>query len=110
MTISFWWKVSSEEFSDYLRVRLFSSDDNQNIFSDLSLKRNNYDIIFLDPPYKQGNIDKLIDKIFHKKLLKNKGLIILHRNKKSKENYSKYLKVLDEKNYGISKIMFGTLN
>ena len=83
---------------------------NQNIFSDLSLKRNNYDIIFLDPPYKQGNIDKLIDEIFHKKLLKNKGLIILHRNKKSKENYSKYLKVLDEKNYGISKIMFGTLN
>ena len=82
---------------------------NQNIFSDLSLKRNNYDIIFLDPPYKQGNIDKLIDEIFHKKLLKNKGLIILHRNKKSKENYSKYLKVLDEKNYGISKIMFGTL-
>ena len=83
---------------------------NQNIFSDLSLKRNNYDIIFLDPPYKQGNINKLIDEIFHKKLLKNKGLIILHRNKKSKENYSKYLKVLDEKNYGISKIMFGTLN
>ena len=83
---------------------------NQNIFSDLSLKRNNYDIIFLDPPYKQGNIDKLIDEIFQKKLLKNKGLIILHRNKKSKENYSKYLKVLDEKNYGISKIMFGTLN
>ena len=83
---------------------------NQNIFSGLSLNKNNYDIIFLDPPYKDGNIDKLIEEIFHKKLLKDEGLIIFHRNKKSKENYSKYLKVLDEKKYGISKILFGTLN
>ena len=67
-------------------------------------------MIFLDPPYKEKNINRLIDTISNKKLLKKGGLVIIHRNKKDKENYSKSFKVLDEKNYGISKILFGTLN
>ena len=83
---------------------------NQNIFTNLNLTKNNYDVIFLDPPYKEKNINRLIDKISNKKLLKKGGLVIIHRNKKDKENYSKSFKVLDEKNYGISKILFGTLN
>ena len=83
---------------------------NQNIFTNLNLTKNNYDVIFLDPPYKEKNINRLIDNISNKKLLKKGGLVIIHRNKKDKENYSKSFKVLDEKNYGISKILFGTLN
>ena len=83
---------------------------NQNIFTNLNLTKNNYDVIFLDPPFKEKNINRLIDTISNKKLLKKGGLVIIHRNKKDKENYSKSFKVLDEKNYGISKIMFGTLN
>ena len=83
---------------------------NQNIFTNLNLTKNNYDVIFLDPPYKEKNINRLIDTISNKKLLKKGGLVIIHRNKKDKENYSKSFKVLDEKNYGISKILFGTLN
>ena len=83
---------------------------NQNIFTNLNLTKNNYNVIFLDPPYKEKNINRLIDTISNKKLLKKGGLVIIHRNKKDKENYSKSFKVLDEKNYGISKILFGTLN
>ncbi len=82
----------------------------QNIFTELKLTRNNYDIIFLDPPFKDRNISELIDKIFEMNLLSKKGIIITHRNKKTKEKYSKNLSILEEKTYGISKISFGNLN
>ena len=82
----------------------------QNIFTELKLTKNNYDIIFLDPPYKDKNISELIDKIFKIKLLSKNGIIITHRNKKEKEKYSKNFSILEEKTYGISKILFGNLN
>ena len=65
-----------------------------------------FDIIFLDPPYKELRINKLIEKIIQKKILKNDGLIIIHRHKKDKYEISKKLKVLDVRNYGISKVYF----
>ena len=82
----------------------------KNIFNELKLIKNNYDIIFLDPPYKDNNIAELIDKIFEINLLSKNGIIILHRNKKVKERYSKKFNILEEKTYGISKILFGNLN
>ena len=48
------------------------------------------------------NIDNL--KIAHKSTL-----IIIHRNKKFKENFIKEFKILREKTYGLSKIIFGKL-
>ena len=82
----------------------------QNIFTGLKLTKINYDIIFLDPPYKDKNISELIDKIFEINLLSKSGIIITHRNKNVKEKYSKNFRILEEKTYGISKISFGNLN
>ena len=82
----------------------------QNIFTGLKLTKINYDIIFLDPPYKDKNISELIDKIFEINLLSENGIIITHRNKNVKEKYSKNFRILEEKTYGISKISFGNLN
>ena len=82
----------------------------QNIFTELKLAKRNYDIIFLDPPYKDKNISELIDKIFEINLLSKSGIIITHRNKNVKEKYSKNFRILEEKTYGISKISFGNLN
>ena len=65
-----------------------------------------FDIIFLDTPYKELRINKFIEKIIQKKILKNDGLIIIHRHKKDKLEISKKLKVLDVRNYGISKVYF----
>ena len=65
-----------------------------------------FDIIFLDPPYKELRTNKLIEKIIQKKILKNDGLIIIHRHKKDKLEINKKLKVLDVRNYGISKVYF----
>ena len=82
----------------------------QNIFTGLKLTKINYDIIFLDPPYKDKNISELIDKIFEIKLLNKNGIIITHRSKNVKEEYSKNFRILEEKTYGISKILFANLS
>ena len=43
------------------------------------------------------------------KITSKKSLIIIHRNKKIAENISKDLIVSKEKNYGLSKIIFGKI-
>ena len=65
-----------------------------------------FDIIFLDPPYKDKNIEKTLLKIKASNILKNNGVLILHRHKKEKENFSDKIKIIEEKIYGISKIIF----
>ena len=67
-----------------------------------------FDIIFLDPPYKENNIDKLLDSILQIELFKNDGIIIIHRYKKQKDKFPNSFKIIEEKVYGISKIIFGT--
>jgi 16S rRNA (guanine966-N2)-methyltransferase len=66
-----------------------------------------FDLIFCDPPFKDCNTKKLIELIYNNNLLKKKGIIILHRNKKNKEKIPDFLKLVEERNYGISKIIFG---
>ena len=69
----------------------------------------NFDLIFLDPPFKDNKINKLIEIIKRMKITSKKSLIIIHRNKKIVENISKDLIVSKEKNYGLSKIIFGKI-
>ena len=66
-----------------------------------------YDLIFLDPPYKEKKINFLIDNIYKKKILQKNGVLIIHRHKKDDIKISDTLKILDNRNYGISKIVFG---
>ena len=66
-----------------------------------------YDLIFCDPPFKDTNINKLIELIISKNLLKKDGIIILHRDKNNKEKLTNYFKIIEERVYGISKIIFG---
>ena len=80
-------------------------------FSAYDLKNSNlkteiFDIIFLDPPFKDSGIKNLIDQIKNLKITDEKSLVIIHRNKKSNDGFSKYLDVIEEKNYGLSKIFF----
>ena len=74
-----------------------------------NLKNEIFDIIFIDPPFKDKEINNLINQIKILKIANNNTLIIIHRNKKSMDNISKFLNVLDEKNYGLSKILFSEL-
>ena len=50
----------------------------RNLKNNISLQ---FDLIFIDPPYKEKKINGIIDKILENKLLKEHGLIIVHRHK-----------------------------
>ena len=66
--------------------------------------QNKFNLIFLDPPYKEEKINFLVNKIKENKILKEDGIIILHRHKKDNLMNSKKINILDERIYGISKI------
>ena len=84
----------------------------EDLISNFPIKkiRQKFNIIFLDPPYKEKKLPNIIDDIFQKKILNKNGIIVIHRHKKENDKFSKNFKILDEKKYGISKILFGTLN
>jgi len=73
-------------------------------FSFLDIK---FDIIFMDPPYKEKNLNELLKKIFKLNILNKNGIIIIHRHEKEDDNFPKIFSVIEEKKYGISKIIFG---
>ena len=66
-----------------------------------------FDLIFLDPPFKEKEINNLIENIKNKKLLNRDGIIILHRHKKDNVVLTSYLNIIEQRSYGISKITFG---
>ncbi len=66
-----------------------------------------FEIIFLDPPYKEKKITNIINRIYELDIIKKNGIIILHRHKREKDKFPNKFKPLIEKNYGISKIIFG---
>ena len=81
----------------------------KDILNNLEITRlkQKFDIIFLDPPYKEKNLNKLLSSIINIKLIKNDGIIIIHRYKKKKDKFPDSFKIIEEKVYGISKIIFG---
>tara|TARA_B100001027_G_scaffold203085_1_gene164262 strand:+ start:330 stop:893 length:564 start_codon:yes stop_codon:yes gene_type:complete len=66
----------------------------------------NYDFIFLDPPFKFENITELLIQMINKKLIKKNTLLTIHRHKKTFDNFTNHLKIIDERIYGKSKISF----
>ena len=86
---------------------------NKNVFSFFEtkeIKNEKLDLIFLDPPYKEENIEIILENIVKLKLLKDSGLIVLHRHKKSKDNIDNKFKIKRSVKYGISKIIFIQIN
>ena len=86
-------KIISNDCFDFL-------SNNQNLAQ-------KFEIIFLDPPYKEKRINDLLDLII-KSFLKEGGIIIIHRHKNDDIEISEKLKILDNRQYGISKIVIGT--
>ena len=74
---------------------------------DFLQKKEKFDIIFLDPPYKEKEIHTILNNLYKFKTLKPNGIIIIHRHKKEKDNFPDKFKIIEEKKYGISKIIFG---
>ena len=83
----------------------------QDIFGEYTLSNltKKFDIIFLDPPYKEKKLDILFKNIIKYKILKKNGVIIIHRHKKEEDILPDEFNILKEKSYGISKIIFGQI-
>ena len=67
---------------------------------------NKFDIIFLDPPFRDKRLDIFLIKLKKFKILNKNGVIIIHRHKNENDNFPKNFRVIEEKKYGISKIIF----
>ena len=73
----------------------------------IDIKFEKYELVFLDPPYKENKVKSLLDIIKNKKILKDNGIILIHRDKKNLDQFPNDFKILITKNYGRSKIIFG---
>ena len=76
---------------------------NAQTFNNINKK---FDLIFIDPPYKEKKIKEIFNIIIDNKILKKNGLIIIHRDKKSIDKFSDKFITMDSRVYGVSKISF----
>ena len=83
--------------------KILEKDIYEDSFFEIFAKK--FDIIFLDPPYKD-DLNTILEKINKSNLLKANGVIILHRHKNQKDKFPKNYKIIEQRKYGISKVMF----
>ena len=80
----------------------------KNVYHEGSLDSLNkkFEIIFIDPPFKEKKLNYLLKKIYKLKILEKNGLVIIHRHKKEEDKFPEEYKIIKEKIYGISKLFF----
>ena len=80
-----------------------------NIIDNLNFKTftNKFDIIFMDPPYKEKALTIILTKIIESNILNKNGIIIIHRHKKEEDKFPEKFNIIEDKTYGVSRIIFG---
>ena len=71
----------------------------------LSLVKGKFDFIFLDPPYKSGLYEKIIQKIASEDILNDDGIIICEHAREDDFNWEPF-DVLDQKDYGTISVTY----
>ena len=66
-----------------------------------------FNIIFLDPPFADNNFVNNLKMIKKKKIFYEHHVVIIHREKKTLDNFNNIIKIINTKEYGRSKIIFG---
>ena len=67
-----------------------------------------FDLIILDPPYKSGLYEKVLQKIYEKNLLSSDGVIVCEHAQEDDFDYGNF-QVFDEKKYGNIKLTYLSL-
>ena len=82
----------------------------QDIFKNFNLKNleKKFDIVFIDPPYKENDLTSLITLLINEKIVSARGIVIIHRHNKQQDVFPSAFKVIEQKKYGISKVIFGS--
>jgi 16S rRNA (guanine966-N2)-methyltransferase len=80
-----------------------------NIVNNLSFQtlKKKFDIIFLDPPYKEKELPSVLNDIIKSNILNDQGIIVVHRHRKEEDKFPEKFNIIEEKTYGISKVIFG---
>lgn len=60
--------------------------------------REQYDVIFADPPYQMGNIEAIIDAVLNSNVLSDNGIFVIEHNKE--HSFSEYPSMFDKRKYG----------
>ena len=64
-------------------------------------------IFFLDPPFAYFNFLDNLKTIKKKKIFSDKYIIIIHREGKTEDELKSFFEIIEIKQYGRSKIIFG---
>ena len=94
-------------FKNEKEIKIFKDDCFEYFNSDKKIDIK-FDIIFIDPPYKEIKINMLIEMIILRKLLKKDGILIIHRHINDQVVITEKIKILDTRTYGVSKVYFAS--
>jgi 16S rRNA (guanine966-N2)-methyltransferase len=72
--------------------------------------KDKFEIIFFDPPFAENVFIEDLKIIGQSSICKKNHLVIIHREKKSNDNFKKIINIVLTKNYGRSKVLFGNFN
>ena len=93
--------INLQSTSNYLIIE----KDILNSFNFMDLNKK-FDIIFLDPPYKEQKLIYVFSSLLKEKILKEDGIIILHRHKRQKDILPNQIEIIEEKNMEFQKFYF----
>ena len=82
------------------------NDKVENIFN----KEEKFNIFFFDPPFADDGYIANLSLLKKNNFFKLRHIVIIHRERNTKDSLEEYVKVLLIKNYGRSKIIFGVFN
>ena len=92
-----------EDYADVCSEKIISFFKKEN-------KKNEFEIIFLDPPFAEDFFIDELRTIKDSTIYKQKHLIIIHREENTEDKLSELLNILMIKKYGRSKIIFANFN
>ncbi len=70
--------------------------------------KDKFDIIFMDPPFREKKINIILEKIKENKILAKNGILLIHRHKKDDVKITNKIQIIDQRIYGISKIVIAS--
>ena len=100
-------KKNIEKLKIENKCKVFGSKINS--FLNRLNENDKYEIIFFDPPFSESFFIEELKIIKNSNIFKKNHLIVIHREKKSKDDLSGIINIVTTKNYGRSKVIFGIL-
>lgn len=72
----------------------------EDVFSYLGRCRESFDIVFLDPPYNKGFLDKVLEWIYKRNLLKENGIVVVEGEVGGESVENPHFLCFNERKYG----------